>query len=108
MATLVKGTKVGEVYAEQKSIDVVVWGTPDQRTDLSSLQRLLIDLPIGGGHVPLGDVAEISVVPAPNEIKHEQASRRIDITCNVKGRDLGSVAREIKVAVQKLVPRSEQ
>ncbi len=102
VATLVKGTKVGEVYSEQKSIDVVVWGTPELRTDISSLQQLLIDLPIGGGHVLLGDVADLEVFPAPNEIKHEKASRRIDITCNVQGRDLGSVAREIEAAVKKL------
>jgi len=100
VATLIRGTKVGEVYAEQKSIDVVVWGVPELRTDISSLQRLLIDVPQGGGHVPLGDVADIEVVPAPNEIKHEKASRRIDITCNVKGRDLGSVAKEIETKVK--------
>ena len=102
VATLIKGTKVGEIYGDQKSIDVVVWGTPELRTDLSSLQQILVDVPTGGGHVPLGDLADIEVVPAPNEIKHEKASRRIDITCNVKGRDLGSVAREIETAVKKL------
>ena len=102
VATLIKGTKVGEIYGDQKSIDVVVWGAPELRTDISSLQQILIDIPLGGGHVPLGDLAEIEVVPAPNEIKHEKASRRIDITCNVKGRDLGSVARDIEAAVKKL------
>ena len=68
------------------------------RSDIAAICKLPIDLP-QGGYVPLGDVADIEIVPAPNEIKREKASRRIDITCNVKGRDLGSVAREI----QKLV-----
>ncbi len=102
VATLVKGTKVGEIYGDSKSIDVVVWGMPKLRTDISSLQGLLIDVPAGGGSVRLGDVADIEIVPAPNEIKHEKASRRIDITCNVKGRDLGSVARDVEQAVKKL------
>ena len=102
VATLIKGTKVGEIYGDQKSIDVMVWGTPELRTDISSLQRILIDVPMGGGHVPLGDLADLEIVPAPNEIKHEKASRRIDITCNVKGRDLGSVAREVEESVKKL------
>lgn len=101
VATLVKGTKVGEIYEDQKSYDVVVWGVPKLRTDLAALRRLSIDLPLGGT-VPLGDVADIETVPAPNEIKRESASRRIDITCNVKGRDLGSVAREIEAKVKKL------
>ncbi len=101
VSTLVKGTKVGEVYEAQKVFDVVVWSRPARRQDIASLQRLLIDLP-GGGHAPLGDVADISIAPAPNEIKREGASRRLDVTCNVKGRDLGSVAREIEAKVKAL------
>ena len=102
VATLVKGTKVGEIYEDQKSYDVVVWGVAALRTDIAALSRLPIDLP-QGGTVPLGDVADIETVPAPNEIKRESASRRIDITCNVtKDRDLGSVAREIEAKVKSL------
>ncbi|HJT36666.1 MAG TPA: efflux RND transporter permease subunit [Pirellulales bacterium] len=51
------------------------------------------------GYVLLGDVANVEIVPAPNEIMREAASRKIDVTCNVQGRDLGSVAREIKKRV---------
>ena len=47
-----------------------------------SSARLPIETPLGT-HVPLGDVADIAIVPAPNEIKREGASRRIDVTCNV-------------------------
>jgi Cu/Ag efflux pump CusA len=42
------------------------------------------------------------VVPMPNEIKREAASRRLDITCNVQGRDLGAVAAEIEEKVRGL------
>ena len=100
-ATLVKGTKVGEIYEDQKSYAVVVWGVPQLRTDLAALRKIPIDLPLGGT-VPLGDIADIETVPAPNEIKRESASRRIDVTCNVRGRDLGSVAREIEAKVKQL------
>ena len=96
--TLVKGTKIGEVYYNQMSFDAMVWGVPAVRSDIAAIRKLQIDLP-QGGYVPLGDVADIEVTPAPNEIKREKASRRIDITCNVKGRDLGSVANEIKALV---------
>jgi CzcA family heavy metal efflux pump len=99
--TLVRGAKAGEVYRDQKSFDVVVWGVPALRTDLNALRRLPIETPLGG-YVPLGDVAEVQVVPSPNEIKRENASRRIDVTCNVKGRDLGSVAKEIERRVRTL------
>jgi len=58
----------------------------------------MIDTP-SGAQVPLSSVAQLSIVPAPNEIKREAASRRIDITCNVDGRDLASVATDIEQAV---------
>jgi CzcA family heavy metal efflux pump len=99
--TLVRGTKVGEVYQEQRVFDVAVWSVPEVRHDLTALRELLIETP-GGAHVPLGEVAELRVVPAPNEIKREGASRRIDVTCNVQGRDVGSVAREIEDRVRRL------
>ncbi|HET6879685.1 MAG TPA: efflux RND transporter permease subunit [Pirellulales bacterium] len=54
------------------------------------------------GYVMLGDVADVEIVPAPNEIQHENGSRRIDVTCNVQGRDLGSVAHEIEERVKVL------
>jgi Cu/Ag efflux pump CusA len=99
--TLVQGAKVGEVYRDQKIFDVFVWGVERVRHDVAALRSLPIETPTGT-HVPLGDVADVAIVPAPNEIKREGASRRIDVTCNVQGRDLGSVAREIEARVGKL------
>lgn len=96
---LVNGFKAGEIYQEQKIFDVVVWGTPAQRSNIENIRDLLIDIP-AGGRVPLKDVAEVQVQPTPNEITRESSSRRIDVTCNTRGRDLGSVAREIEAALK--------
>ena len=93
--TLIQGAKVGEVYEEQMIFDVVVWGAQDVRNNVANLRTLRIDTP-SGAHVPLGDVADVFVAPSPNAILREGASRRIDVTCNVRGRDLGSVARDIE------------
>jgi Cu/Ag efflux pump CusA len=49
--------------------------------------------------MPIEAVAEVSLAPTPNEITREGGSRRIDVTTNVKGRDLGAVARDIKTAI---------
>ena len=100
-ATLIQGRTVGEVYREQKVFEVAVWGEPRVRSDLAAVRDCLIETP-SGGHVPLGEVAEVAVVPAPNTIKRESASRRIDVTCNVRGRDLGHVAREIESRVRRV------
>jgi Cu/Ag efflux pump CusA len=71
------------------------------RADVAALRALLIEAP-DGTLVPLRDFADVEIVPTPNEIKHEGASRRIDVTCNVRGRDLGEVAREIETRVRGL------
>ena len=99
--TLVNGTQVGEVYEDQRIFGVVVWGRKETRSDVDALRRLPIDTP-SGALVPLGDVADIQIVPTPNTIKREGASRRIDVYCNVAGRDLRSVATEIEKKVREL------
>ncbi len=101
VTALLRGVKVGEIYQDQMKFDVVVWGVPGVRTDLAALRNLRIDTPTGG-HVPLKEVADIRIVPAPNEVKREGASRRIDVVCDAKGRDLGSVARDVEAAVREL------
>ena len=99
--TLSRGMKVGEVYEGQKRLDVVVWGKRECRADIASLRNLPIDTP-SGALVRLGEVADVQVTPMLNEIKREGASRRLDITCNVQGRDLGSVAAEVEAKVRAL------
>ncbi len=98
VATVLRGTKVGEVFDQQKVFDVVVWSTPARRRDLFTLRRLPLELP-GGGYAPLESVADVTLAPTPNEITREGGSRRIDVTSNIRGRDLGSVARDIETAL---------
>ena len=47
-------------------------------------------------------MADVALAPTPNEITREGGSRRIDVTCNVRGRDLGAVARDIEAALAKV------
>ena len=99
--TLVRGAKVGEVFAGQRIHDVVVQGDESIRHDPEALRRMPIETP-GGAVVPLGDVADVAVVGTPSSIQREGASRRIDVTCNVRDRDLGSVARDIEARVSEV------
>jgi CzcA family heavy metal efflux pump len=96
--TLVAGQKVGEIYRDQKSFDVALWGEPKVRGDLHALADLMIQTP-AGAPVRLRDVADIRIMPAPNDIKRENGQRRIDVTLNVAGADLGTVARAVEAAV---------
>ena len=99
--TLVKGRLVGELYQRQKVIGISVWGEAKVRSDLNALQELRIETALGTP-VALKTVAHIEMVPTPNTIKREGASRRIDVTCNVRDRDLGSVAVEIEKHLQSI------
>jgi CzcA family heavy metal efflux pump len=99
--TLLRGAKVGEVYEGQKRFDVVVWGEGKCRDDIAAIRALPIDTPVGV-LVRLGEVADVMVMPMPNEVKREAASRRLDITCNVQGRDLGAVASEVEETVRNI------
>ena len=98
--TLVKGLKVGELYDQQKTADVFLWGVDRVRDDPNALRNLAIETP-AGAHVRLGEVADVAIVPAPNIITHENATRKIDIQCNVAAdADLGEVARQIREKVK--------
>jgi CzcA family heavy metal efflux pump len=93
-ATMMAGEEVGDMFHTGKAYDVVVWSTPQTRTDLSSVQNLPLDTP-SGQRVRLGDVATVALRPNPNAISRVGDSRYLDVGANVKGRDLGSVVKEL-------------
>ena len=64
-------------------------------TDIQAVRDLLIGTP-SGAIVPLRDAADVYFSSTPNVIQHENGSRRIDVSCNVRGRNLGSVAWNIE------------
>jgi len=100
-ATLLSGIGVGSLFEQQKVFDVVVWGTPDTRNSLSSVQDLLIDTR-RGGHVRLGKVADVAIASTPTVIRHQDISRSLDVTADVDGRDVGAVAEDVRNAIGRI------
>ena len=100
-STLVAGIEAGSLFEDQKVFQVIVQGAPQTRYSLNSIRDLLIDTP-NGGHVRLGEVAEVNIAPTPNLIQHETVSRRIDIGLNVSGRDPGAVVSDIQQHLAKI------
>jgi CzcA family heavy metal efflux pump len=98
-ATMVQGLLVGSVFEEQKVFEVVVQGTPNTRRNVSDIRNLLLDRP-GGGHVRLGEVADVRVRNLPISIQRESVSRHLDIQADVSGRSLDSVAGDIEDRLQ--------
>ena len=100
-ATMFSGLQVGNLFEEQKVFDVVVWGVPTSRHSINSVRDLIIDSP-GGGRVRLGDVARVRLVPTTSTIRHEAVKRYLDVVASVRGRDLGSVATDIRSRLEQV------
>jgi len=100
-ATLLSGVGVGSLFEQQKVFDVVVWGVPEIRQSVTGIRELLIDTP-GGGHVRLGDVAEVKVVSAPNVIRRDSVSRVVDVAFNVRGRDAEAVMTDVDRVIKNI------
>lgn len=98
-AFLLQGEEVGDIFIGGKTYDVNVWSTPETRNSLNDIRNLLIDTPTGG-RVRLEEVADVSIVPSPNVIEREGQSRKIDVSANVRNRDLGSVAEDVETALE--------
>ncbi|MGH2742785.1 MAG: efflux RND transporter permease subunit, partial [Thermoleophilaceae bacterium] len=94
-AALLQGIQVGSVFEEQKVFDVIVQGVPETRTSVANVRNLLLDQP-GGGHVRLGQVADVRVADTPISIERDAVSRRLDIEAGVSGRSVDAVAQEIE------------
>jgi len=94
-ATVLQGIQVGSVFEEQKVFDVIVKGTPATRRSVADVQSMLIDVP-GGGHVRLGDVADVRVVQTPPVIRRDAVSRRVDVVADLAGRSSSDVVADIE------------
>jgi Cu/Ag efflux pump CusA len=97
-AALLQGIEVGYLFEQQKVFQVVVVGDPAARHSLTSVENLLIDTP-NGGHVRLGDVAEVRVVPNQTVVEHVDTSRYIDVLATRDGRSNSAVAADVKAGL---------
>ncbi|MGE0047203.1 MAG: efflux RND transporter permease subunit, partial [Hyphomonadaceae bacterium] len=102
------GREAGQLFEGDRRFDIVVRLPEQLRSDLDSISRLPIPLPEGRRHgdvsaVPLSEVAQIEITEGPNQISRENGSRRIVISANVRGRDLGSFVTDLQASVQERV-----
>jgi cobalt-zinc-cadmium resistance protein CzcA len=93
---LLGGSEVTTVIKDQlKEYPVVVRLSEERRNTPEQIAALLIDAPTGQ-KVPLGDIAAVRVQRGPATIKREDQVRRVQLTMNVEGRDVGSVVADIE------------
>ncbi len=103
------GKKAGLIFEGDRRFDLVVRLPESVRQDLKSLKEIPIPLPkqdVRPGldlpssamtrypHIPLGDIADFDIAPGPNQISRENGKRRVVVSANVRGRDIGTFVDE--------------
>lgn len=95
METALQGKVLSQVQEGDRYFDFVIRAENSLRENPKSIPDLLLHTS-SGAQVPLKAVADIEEFFGANQISHEDSRRRIVVTCNVVGRDLGSVVHEIR------------
>ncbi|MFZ5465484.1 MAG: CusA/CzcA family heavy metal efflux RND transporter [Pseudomonadota bacterium] len=105
VATAIGGREAGTVFQGDRRFDLIVRLPESLRADPEAMARLPLPLPRpanGNGQanfIPLGEVAALEIAPGPNQVSRENGKRRIVVSANVRGRDLGSFVAEAEAAI---------
>jgi cobalt-zinc-cadmium resistance protein CzcA len=99
VATAVGGEEVGQVFEGDQRFDLVIRLPEALRNDPRAIEQLPIMLP-NGGYVPLRELADIEIASGPNQINRENGKRRVVVTANVRGRDLGTFVQDVQQQVR--------
>ncbi|OAI02012.1 MULTISPECIES: CusA/CzcA family heavy metal efflux RND transporter [Methylomonas] len=109
VATAIGGTEAGTLFEGDRRFDIIVRLPESLRSNLDAINRLPISLPRGQNrdgqtsYIPLAEVASLEMAPGPNQISRENGKRRIVISANVRGRDIGSFVAEAEQKLQQKV-----
>lgn len=105
VATAFGGSEAGLIYDGDRRHAVMVRWPETLRRQPQAFERLTVPLP-GGGYVPLREVADITTAAGPNQILREQGKRRVVVSANARGRDLGSLVAETqrRIAAEIVLP----
>jgi cobalt-zinc-cadmium resistance protein CzcA len=100
------GKTVGQVFEGDRRFDLVVRLPENIRNDIDAIKDMAIPLPDFSGdehaprYVPLSEIADIEVILGPNQISRENGKRRLVVSANVRGRDLGSFVAELESQIK--------
>lgn len=96
------GEKIADIYEGQRKFDVILRLNGCDVANMESVRKALIDTG-NGAKVPLEEVAEIVSAGGPNTISRENVQRKLVVSANVSGRDVGSVVSDIQNTVSEKI-----
>ncbi|RZF77632.1 CusA/CzcA family heavy metal efflux RND transporter [Pseudoalteromonas sp. CO325X] len=97
VSTSIGGQQTGLIYEGDRRFKLVIRLPEQLRRNVQKLKVLPVPTP--DGYVPLQEVATLEVKPAPAQISRENGKRRVVVTTNVRGRDLGSFVAELQATL---------
>ena len=106
LAIAVGGRQAGQLFDGDRRFDIIVRLPEALRSDLEAIKQIPIRLPTAiasgeTGYVRLGDVAQLELAPGPNQISRENGKRRVVVTANVRGRDIGSFVADAQLRLDR-------
>src|SRR5574343_456399 len=109
VTTAMGGSEAGTLFQGDRRFDIIVRLPENLRSNLETINRLPLPLPHGQNndgrtnYIPLAEVASLDLAPSPNQISRENGKRRVVVTTNVRGRDIGSFVAEAEQQLQQHV-----
>ena len=104
ISTALGGREAGTVFEGDRRFDIQVRLPEGLRNDMDGIGRLPVALPRVGdgrqGFVPLSTIATVELAPGPNQVSREDGKRRIVVSANVRGRDMGTFVADVQQALQ--------
>lgn len=97
ITTAISGT-VASVFTDPESgnqYNILVRMSEDYRSRIDDIKNLSV-MSSTGQSVKLANLIEVKMKKAPIQIDRKYQERIVDVTANVTGRDLGSVAKEVQ------------
>ena len=99
------GKKVGSVYEEERSFDLIIRLNKDYTESIDGVKRALIDTP--KGKVALDDVASIVSVGGPGSISRENVQRKVVVSANIASGDVAGTVERVAEYLEKNLPLDE-
>lgn len=100
------GVKVSDVFEDEKAFDLVVRFRDKNRDNIGAIREALIDTH-DGKKIPLSFVADVKSSSGPNTISRENVQRKLVVSVNSAGRDLGSLIADIREAIDNSIELPE-
>lgn len=97
------GETVAQVIEQQKIFDIFMRLDDESRANPDAINSVIAKTLPNAQKIKVSDVAEVYEGTGPNMVNRENLQRRIVVSANSNGRDLGSLIKEIQSKISKEV-----